>query len=98
LLIVRDLGEPDKAAEFVVAVPLCAICPHELLELSRKISKNTAEKHDRCRREKVRKMRFWVIVVFIIKNLFIRFWVVLSVYLCHKAKFGIQVLAKILGN
>jgi hypothetical protein len=56
LLIVRDLGEPDKAAEFVVAVPLCAICPHELLELSRKISKNTAEKHDRCRRDRFRKI------------------------------------------
>jgi hypothetical protein len=37
----------------------------------RKSIKNTAEKHDRCRRENVRKMRFWGIVVFIILGLFI---------------------------
>ena len=32
------------------------VCPHELLALSRKSSKNTAEQHDRCRREKDRKI------------------------------------------
>jgi hypothetical protein len=32
------------------------VCPHELLALSRKISKNTAEKQDRCRRKKFRKI------------------------------------------
>ena len=81
---VVDVGTPH--VQFAAVFQLLLLepshvlaCPHELLALSRKSSKSTVEKHDRCRREKVRKMRFWVIVVFMIKNLFIRFWVVLNV-------------------